>query len=331
MSAPRTLRILREQDVREAMDVDTALAMARRTLRDQAAGGSRLSTPSAMTLDATTLGGPRFKFKAATVKHLDASGIRLLANPGASDKPTRNYSAIYDHADFRLAGLVAENWLSKIRTAAFGLAGFEPLVNPGPLVIALYGTGGIAHEMVPMLGRAFKVAELRVHSRREESMAAFVAAHAPQLDYPMRAEPDRARTCAGADLVITLTESPTPLVRPGELKPGAVVCSMGSYNEVDYGVMRESERLIVDDADFAGEMGDGGAWIAQGHLTREQFNARIDALACEVITGGKPGRRHNSERIVALMQGMAIGDVAFAAHVLREAERLGRGQLIELD
>ena len=329
--SPHSLRILGEQDARNAMDADSALTIARRTLRDQAEGASRLSTPSAMTLDAIALGGPRFKFKAATVAHLDASGIRLLANPGPAEKQTRNYCAIYDHADFRLAGLVAESWLSKIRTAAFGVAGVELLVNPDPLVIALFGTGGIAAEIVPMLGRAFKVAELRVHSRRAQSMAAFVASHAPGLDYPLRAEQDRARTSKGADLVITLTESPAPLVFPGELKPGAVVCSMGSYNEVDYGVMRECERLIVDDADFAAEMGDGGAWIAQGHLTREQFNARIDALACEVITGKKTGRRHPSERIVTLMQGMAIGDVAFAAHVLREAERLGRGRLIELE
>ena len=101
--------------------------------------------------------------------------------------------------------------------------------------------------------------------------------------------------------------------------------------EVDYGVLLESARLIVDDADFSAEMGDGRAWIAQGHLSRAQFNARIDALACEVITGQKPGRQAASERIVALIQGMAIGDVAFATHALREAERLGRGQLIELD
>lgn len=328
---PRTLCILSERDARDAIDTDIALELARLTLREQAAGGSFLSTPSAMTLDAIALGGPRFKFKAATAAHLNASGIRLLANPGPADRQTRNYCAIWDHADFRLAALVAENWLGKIRTAAFGVAGFERLVNPGPLVVALYGTGGIAAEILPMLGRALDVAELRVHSRRAESMAAFVATHAPGLAYPMRAETDRARTSAGADLVITLTESPAPLVFAGELKPGCVLCSMGSYNEVDYGVMRECDRLIVDDADFAGEMGDGGAWIAQGHLTRAQFNARIDALACEVVTEKKPGRLHASERIVALMQGMAIGDVAFAARVLREAERNGRGRVIELD
>jgi ornithine cyclodeaminase/alanine dehydrogenase-like protein (mu-crystallin family) len=133
-----------------------------------------------------------------------------------------------------------------------------------------------------------------------------------------------------ADVVITLTESRTPLVFPGMLKPGAVVCSMGSYNEVEYGVLLEGQRLVVDDSNFASEMGDGAAWIGQGHLTRAQFVGRIDALVCEVMSGRKAGRLAPSDRIVALIQGMAIGDVAFAAHALREAEKTGRGTIAPL-
>ena len=325
-----SLRILRDDDVRAAINADIALDMARRTLRDQAEGGSRLSAPSAMTLDAVPVGGPRFKFKAAAVGHLRASGIRLLSHPGPTDMKTCNYCAVYDHAGFHLSGLVPEHWLSRVRTAAFGVTSIEPLVNPGPLVVALFGAGGIAREIVPMLARTFSIAELRVHSRRAESMSALVTAHAPSAAFPMRAEPDCARAASGADLLITLTESTSPLVFPGTLKPGAVVCSMGSYNEIDYGVLLEAQRLIVDDTDFAAEMGDGGAWIAQGRLTRQEFTARVDALVCEVISGRKRGRLAPSDRIVALVQGMAIGDVAFAALALREAERLGRGQVIEL-
>ena len=76
--------------------------------------------------------------------------------------------------------------------------------------------------------------------------------------------------------------------------------------------------------------GDGGAWIAQGHFTRDTFRDRIDALAHEVAAGVKPGRTSPSERIVAIVQGMAIGDIAFSAFALQEAERLGRGLVVEL-
>jgi len=325
------LRILSEPDVRAVLDTASALEIARSTLVDQAAGRSLLSEPSAMLLDARAVGGPRFKFKAAAIGHLGASGIRLLSHPGPTPMRNANYCAVYDHAGFQISGLVSEHWLSRLRTAAFGAVSVRALVNPGPLTVALFGTGGIAAEIVPMLAHALDIAELRVTSRQAQSMAAFVDAHAPSLKCPVRAEPDGRKAVAGADLVITLTESPSPLVFPGTIKKGAVVCSMGSYNEIDAGVLAESDRLIVDDTDFAAEMGDGAAWIEQGHFTRAGFDQRVDALACEVLSGAKPGRRTPEERIMALIQGMAIGDVAFAAHALREAEKRGLGRTVPLD
>ena len=332
MAMPRAeLRILAERDVRAVLDTASALDLARRTLLDQAAGGSFLSSPSSMALDARPAGGPGLKFKAATVGHLQASGVRLLSRPGANGKRTVNYCMVYDHDSSRLAGLVDEPWLCRLRTAAFGTVASQALVNPGPLKVALFGTGGIAREIVPMLARTLEVSAMTVSSRRPESMAAFVAEHAGSVPFGVRAEPDPRRAMEGAGLVLTVTESPTPLVWPGSLAPGAVVCSMGSYNEVDWGVMQQAQRLVVDDADYASEIGDGAAWIAQGHLDRAGLQARIDAYAWEVAAGRKPGRTAPEQRIVALMQGMAIGDVAFAAHALREARARGLGTVVALD
>jgi ornithine cyclodeaminase len=324
-----TFRILSDDDVRASVDHDAALQIARQTLKEQAAGRAILSSPSSMILDATPFGGQQAKFKAAVVAHLDAAGIRLLSHPSPTED-SYNYCAIYGIRDAKLAGLVPERCLSRLRTAAFGAAAIEPLVNPGPLVVALFGAGGIASEMLPFLARILDIRELRVHSRRAESTEAFVARHVPAVNFPIHYEPDRARAVRDADLVITLTEATSPLVFPGTLKPGAVLCSMGSYNEVDYGVLADAQRLIVDDSDFAAAMGDGGAWIEQRHLSREEFFGRIDALACEVLAGSKPGRRAHSDIILALIQGMAIGDVAFAAYALRASERDDRGSVITL-
>ncbi len=325
-----SIRILSEDDVRAAIDCDRALELARATLCDQAQGYSELSMPSAMSLDATRFGAGRFKFKAATVGHLGASGIRLISRRSPTDPEAFNYTAVYDHEGLALSGLVPELWISRIRTAAFGTATLEALVTPGPLVVALFGTGKIAHEFVPMLASALPIAELRINSRRAESTAAFVAAHARKVKFPVRGEADHARMIDGADVVITVTAATQPLVPAGLLKPGAVVCSMGESNEVDYCVLAEAQRLIVDDPDFASEVGDGGAWIRQGHLTRESFAARVDALACEVVAGKKPGRLAATDRIVAIIQGMAIGDIAFAAYALHEACKRGHGKLVEL-
>ena len=112
------IRILSEDDVRAAIDSARALELARATLRDQASGASELSTPSAMTLDATRFGAGRFKFKAATVGHLGASGVRLISRKSATDPDAFNYTAVYKHEGLALSGLVPELWISRIRTAA---------------------------------------------------------------------------------------------------------------------------------------------------------------------------------------------------------------------
>jgi ornithine cyclodeaminase len=326
------LRILSEDDVRAAINTDRALDLARKTLVDQAAGDSVLANPPTMSLDAKRQGGPTFKFRAATVGHLGVSGIRLLARRTATGPGACEYSAVYRHdRGTAISGLVSEGWLSRIRTAAFGAVVVERLVNPGPQIVALFGTGRISQEIVLMLPKLFPIVEMRVQSRRPESMAAFVSRHSPGINFQLRAEPDPKRMVEGADLVITLTESPTPLVTSeAALKPGVVVCSMGSYNELDFGVLRKSQRFIVDDVEYACVWGDGGAWIAQGHLSRDDFVRRVDALACEVLAGKKPGRLKKDERIVAIVQGMAIGDIAFAAYALNEAEHTGRGTLVDL-
>jgi len=324
------IRILGEDDVRAAIDSERALDLARRTLKDQAQGNSMLSTPSSMSLDARRFGAGRFKFKAASVGHLGASGIRLISRMSATDPDAFNYSAVYQHDGLALSGLVPELWISRIRTAAFGAATIESLVNRGPLIVALFGTGKIANEIVPMLARTLDISEFRVNSRRTESMSAFVAAHAPKLVFDMHVEPDKAGAVHDANLIITLTDSTAPLVLPRTVKAGAVVCSMGGGNEIDHGVLAECQRLIVDDADFASEVGDGGAWISQGRLSREAFSSRIDALACDVVAGKKSGRDSKADRILALIQGMAIGDIAFAAYALQEATKRGRGKLVEL-
>ncbi|MDB5890025.1 MAG: hypothetical protein JWP47_856 [Polaromonas sp.] len=323
------LRILADADVQAVITGAVALDLARKALCGQAEGSVILSSPAAMALDTSELGGPRFKFKAAAVGHLNASGIRLVGR-GAHAPRASNYCAIFDHASAGLCGLVPDFWLSRIRTAAFGVAVAERLVSPGPLVIALFGAGAIAREIVPLLALALPVKELRVHSRRAESMQAFASDMSAQTSLAVRAEPMRAKMAPGADLVITLTESKEPLVQPGEMQAGAVVCSMGGHHELDFGVLLESQRLVVDDTDYAAEAGDGGAWISQGHFSLPQFQARVDALACEVVGGKKPGRLHTNDRIVALLQGMAIGDIAFAAHALREAESGHRGTVVEL-
>lgn len=319
MSVPA---ILDEATVRRLMTTPQALTVARETLLAQARGEAYLSTPAAMALDAGSAGGPKFKIKAATVGHMGASGIRLL--PGAMPDGARapNYCAVYDHkAGAGLTALVPESWLSRIRTAAFGVAAVEGMLPDRPVRIGLFGTGEIADEIVPLFREALQVERIRVLSRNAERVQAFAARHRAATGLNVEAGESNAHVIEGADLVVTLTEATTPLVGPGQLGPDAILMSMGSHNEVDFRVLAEAKSFVVDDPDYATDMGDGGAWVKQGHISRADLQARVDWRGCDIAAAFANGRRTQTGRTVALIQGMAIGDVAFAVHVLRQFQR----------
>src|SRR5262249_40540542 len=158
-----------------------------------------------------------------------------------------------------------------------------------PLTIGLFGAGDIAEEIVPLMALAFNIRSLKVLSLRRERTLAFVERHRKLLDGRIATAATPREVVADSDLVVTLTESPEPLVQAGWLAAQAVLCTMGSYNEVAFEVLAEVERLVVDDPDYASEMGDGGAWIRDGKLTEAQFRAEIDGLACDYATGLRDG------------------------------------------
>lgn len=310
--------ILDEATVRRLMSTPEALKVARETLLAQARGEAFVSTPAAMALDASRARGPKFKVKAATVGHMGASGIRLL--PGAMPDGSRapNYCAVYDHrAGAGLTALVSESWLSRIRTAAFGVAAVEGMLPDRPVRIGLFGTGEIAAEIVPLFREAMQVERIRVISRSAERVQAFAARQRATTGIDVQAGESNAHVVEGADLVVTLTEATTPLVGPGQLGPDTILMSMGSHNEVDFRVLGEAETFVVDDPDYATDMGDGGAWVKQGNISRADLQARIDRRGCDIAADYAQGRRMQAGRTVALIQGMAIGDVAFSVHVLR--------------
>jgi len=58
-----------------------------------------------------------------------------------------------------------------------------------------------------------------------------------------------------------------------------------------------------------------------GAFVARKFRPQIDALPAEVVAGSKKGRTAATDRIIAIVQGMAIADVAFAAYALHEAEK----------
>ena len=325
------LRVLREADLKAVLDVATGLEIVERTFRDLGTRDIfRLSEPAAL-LGGSGLGvSARYKSKGATLISENVTGIRLISDV-ARDHGFHSHHmlVVFDDATGAPIGLLNETWLHRFRTALTGVVAAKYLARPDSRVLALIGAGSIAAELFPAMTRTFQLDEVRVVARRRASAEDFCRRHAGE---PARfvAMHDPRDALDGADIAITLTLAESPVVHPGMLSPGAFLCSMGETEEVAFGVLEEIDQFVVDDFDYATVLGDIAAWLDDRRIGRDALRDRIDGHIGEVVAETRPFRENARQRIFAIVQGMAICDLALARHALNEAERRGLGGKLDL-
>jgi alanine dehydrogenase len=280
------------------------------------------SVPSASYMIVQNEAPTMFWIKSASLRPLRAAGVFFGAQFGDY------YFMVTDSRTGTLRGIVEQAWLTKRRTGAAGVVAARKLAARNARVAALIGAGQIGEEVARILPHAFDLDELRVASRTLEGATAFAERLKPEVNAPLRAVATAEEAIRGADVVITITLASEAFVKPGWLKPGAVLVSMGGVPEVDFGVLAEMDRVVVDDPDYALLKGDFATWVDRGEISLEAMKDRIDADLGEILCGAKEGRTSDSQRILAVVQGMAVCDLATAVFLLEKAQAQGAGQSI---
>ena len=316
--------VLTETDVRGLLSVEDSFACIEDAWRRYGAERQVTSTPAMAVMVVPGEAPTPWGIKGAVLPSLGLAGVFFGAQFGS-------YTiAVCDSRTGLVLGLVEQSWLTKRRTAVTAAVSAKYLARPGASVAAVIGAGRIGAEAVRMLDHALDLAEIRIASRTLDGANAACAALEGEIAAPLSAA-TVADAVAGADIVITLTLARAPVIAPGMLRDGAVLCSMGGVHEVEFAVLVEVDRVIVDELDYALLRGDFAAWTARGEITREALETRIDADMGAVVGGLAPGRTGERERILAVIQGMAVCDLAQAAFVLERAREAGVGTGIPLN
>jgi ornithine cyclodeaminase/alanine dehydrogenase-like protein (mu-crystallin family) len=142
---------------------------------------------------------------------------------------------------------------------------------------------------------------------------------------------DSAQACVKeADIVITMTTSPTPVLLGAWVEPGMHINVMGSNHwtrrEVDDDVIRRANTVVVDSiAEAKSYSGDLLFTIDRGLIRWEQVHELVSVAAGKV-----PGRPSNDAITLFKSHGIGISDVAAAAYVYRKAKAQGLGTELPL-
>ncbi len=193
--------------------------------------------------------------------------------------------------------------ITDVRTAAASAVATKHLARPDASVLALLGSGVQARSHLAALRLVRDFREVRVWSPRRA--AEFAREHG------VTAVASAEEAVRGADVVVTVTTSRTPVVRGEWLSPGTHINAIGAvrpdWREFDDEAVRRA-RIYVDSRDAAVQ--ESGDVIAAGAIFAELG---------EVAAGTKPGRQSTEEITLFKSLGIAVEDVATAELLYRKS------------
>src|SRR5258708_30871185 len=217
---------------------------------------------------------------------------------------------LFDPATGAALGALGGRYIPEARTAAVSAVSSRLLARKTSQSLAIIGSGVQAHSHLEALSRVHSLRQVRVWSPQKQHRDRFVdeartattsvpggltEATAATTSVPgggngrpgtevmaITAVDHAGEAVVGADVIVLVTSSPTPVIESGWVKPGAHIISVGAcrptQREMDPALVARA-RLFVDSRDAAlAESGDVVMGIQEGRFTRDHIVAELGEL-----------------------------------------------------
>jgi ornithine cyclodeaminase/alanine dehydrogenase-like protein (mu-crystallin family) len=251
-------------------------------------------------------------------------------NPKRHD--TQNLSAILVLSEIEQGFPIAvmEGTLaSNMRVAAMGGIAAEHLARRDAHVIGFIGAGEQAKmHLIAMKVVRPSLRQCRVASStlaEEEKFIAELAPLFPDMEFVTTATNAR-EAMQTADILVTATSAQAPLLKADWVKPGAFYSHIGGWED-EYAVAQQADKIVCDD------------WETVTHRTQTLSRMYNEGLIAahdihadlhELVSGHKPGRESDTERIYFNAVGLAYIDVAIGLAMYRRAVSAHAGRTLDL-
>jgi ornithine cyclodeaminase len=324
--------ILTAKDVRAALPMRDAIEAMRKAFGLLASGQADVPLRTAINIpkhDAVTLVMPAYLHVG---NRLGAKIVSVFPNNPNLELPTIHAVVLLINAATGQAEALLEGTaLTAIRTgAASGLA-TDLLARPDASGVAIIGAGAQARTQLEAVCCVRNIERAWVYSLSREQSEKFAAEMAGREGVPMAIEVAASahEAAAQADIICTATTSATPVLGPGNVRPGAHVNGIGSFTpgmrEIDPALVRQA-RVVVDQRQAAlAEAGEVIACIQDGSLKESDL-----IELGEVVNGARTGRTSAEQITFFKSVGLAIQDVAAAQQALTTARQRKLGINVEL-
>ena len=229
-----------------------------------------------------------------------------------------------------LQAIMDGRYITEARTAAVSAVSTRFLATADASTLAIIGSGVQARSHLEAYQHVRQLKEVRIWSPNRHSRQKFVDDMSPSVNMPIRAMDTAEQAVRGADLIVLVTSSPTPVIDDAWVGEGAHVVCVGAcrpnQQEMPPQLVKRS-RLYVDSRAAAGvESGDVVMNIAAGLFDATHIRGEIG----ELVLGRIDGRQTPRDITVFKSLGMAVEDVVAADLVFRRAAESGAGTELTL-
>jgi ornithine cyclodeaminase len=235
---------------------------------------------------------------------------------------------LFDPRTGRPLAVIDAAGLTDMRTGAVTAIGAKYLARKNSRILAHIGARGTAYWNVRLLDRLFDFDEIRVHSKRAQSRAAFAARLSSDLGKTVRATNDWESCVRGADIVVEASrlDAPAPMLQTAWIEKSALVVPYGTMSAVELSLTDIMDKIVVDDWGQCkgGPFGALRPHVDAGKLTEASLHAELG----DIVAGRKPGRERDGETILFWHRGLSLSDIALGAAMLEKAARLAIGQTL---
>jgi ornithine cyclodeaminase/alanine dehydrogenase-like protein (mu-crystallin family) len=298
MSSKQPL-FLNEEQVREHLRMADLIPAMEKALIDFSEG--KVTQPVRSVINVDPPGGFLGLMPALTPEGLGLKAVTFYPSNAEHGIPTHMATIfLVDPRTGRPLAIMDGRLITEMRTAAVSAAATKLLAVPDSKILAILGSGVQARSHVEALRLVRRFEEVRVWSPTK--------AHARQLAEEIGGTAVSAEEAVrGADVVVTVTNSKTPVLKGSWLKPGCHVNAIGAcrpdWRELDDEAM--ANTVFVDSRE--GALKESGDLI----LSRAKIYTELGkALTGKILS-------HADETTIFKSLGMAVEDIAAATLVYR--------------
>jgi alanine dehydrogenase len=317
---PAVALILREADVQELIEMDDVIAAVTASMKELGEG--------------TAQNEPRRRAFAPG----GLLNVMFAAYPGGRCTGLKAYTVADGHVRFlvvlfgldgSLEALIEADFMGAYRTGAASAVAARALARPGPAIVGMIGAGWQAATQALAISRVLEIKELRVFSRHDERRSEFAREQEGQLGIATIAAGSAELAVRGADLVVTMTTSPTPVIEAGWVEPHALVIAAGSNwrnkAEIPSDLVAKAQTVVVDQL--------AAAQLESGDLIAAHDAGKFDwsrAVELGNVVAGKWQRPDGAGITLFESHGLALWDLAAGSIVLAAARERGLGEEVRL-